>query len=166
MLIYHPAYDAYHCIFRALLITNAIKILEAPKLRILDFFMCFPAELHRVRLPKEHLEARRVAVTLKNEYHGPVSMKQAFRDMEHIQLAAFRTLAASQLFDPGELASGLVRRTDAAVPTDLIDRLAIASQAQGAILSYITKKLADLPLQGIDGLKHRTGLMEYRYDNV
>ena len=163
MLIYHPAYDAYHCVFRALLITDSVKVVEVAKLRILDFFMCFPAELRRVRLPKEHLEARKMATELRNEYHGPVSMKQAFRDMEHIQLAAFRTLAASQLLDAGEFASGLVRRTEVVVPTDLIERLASA-KANSTVLSYITQKLADLPLQGIDGLKHRTGLMEYRYD--
>lgn len=164
MLIYHPAYDAYHCVFRTLLITNIVKIVEVSKLRILDFFMCFPAELRHIRLPREHLEARTIAAELKNEYHGPVSMRQAFRDMEHIQIAAFRTLAASQLFDGSEFSSGLIRRTDTELPSELSQQLASASQVDGTVLSYITKKLADLPLQGVDGLKHRTGLMEHRYD--
>lgn len=164
MLIYHPAYDAYHCVFRALLITDSVQVLEVAKLRILDFFLCFPAELRGIRLPKEHSEARKMAQGLKNQYHGPVSMKQTFRDMEHIQLAAFRTLAASRLVDTAELTSGLVRRTSTSVPQDLVHRLAEATAHNKQVVSYLTKQLAELPLLGIDGLKHRTGLMEHRYD--
>ncbi|KIP15259.1 hypothetical protein KY49_4595 [Burkholderia sp. MSHR3999] len=39
-----------------------------------------------------------------------------------------------------------------------------ASDTDRIVVEYIVKKLASIPLLGNDGLKHRTGLMEHRYD--
>ena len=164
MLIYHPAYDAYHCVFRALFLTEKLPLLEVPRLRILDFFLCFPSEVRRVRLPKELAEARKTAQALVNEYHGPVSMQQAFRDMQHIQQAAFRTLAASKIFEPYELEQGMIKRSQLPLPTELKQKIAEAMQNSSKAIDLVVEKLGSLPLQGIDGLKHRTGLMEHRYD--
>lgn len=164
MLVYHPAYDAYHCIFRSLLITNRIQIIEVAKLRILDFFFCFPAEIQRIRLPRGHSEARQLAQASANQYHGPVSLHQAFCDMEHIQLAAFRTLAASQFIKSDEFESGLVRRTSTEIPEELSIKLAGASEENKTIVDFLVNKLGKLDLLGTNGLKHRTGLMEHRYD--
>lgn len=164
MLIYHPAYDAYHCVFRSLLITGRMKVIETAKLRILDFFLCFPAEIQKIRLPREHSEARRLAQSVANQYHGPVSMHQAFRDMEHIQFAAFRTLAASRLIVSDEFEAGLVRRTELEVPGELHATLVQASIANKTIVDYLVANLGRIQLLGVDGLKHRTGLMEHRYD--
>jgi hypothetical protein len=164
MLIYHPAYDAYHCVFRTLLITSTIRIIEVPKLRILDFYFCFPAELNKVRLPKGHGEGKRIARLAQNIYHGPISTHHVFRDMEHIQNSAFRTLAASSLIDTGEFESGLVRRRDLPIPQELDDRIKREMEENLGLINYITEKLNELPLLGENGLKHRTGLMEHRYD--
>lgn len=164
MLIYHSAYDAYHCIFRTLVILEKLKVVEVVKLRILDFYFCFPAELKRIRLPRGHNEAKKIAAELANIYHGPVSAIQTFRDMEHIQLAAFRTLAASHLIDAAEFQSGLVRRSELALPQYLNEKVAEALGQNNRLTSYVVEKLADLPLLGVDGLKHRTGLLDYKYD--
>lgn len=164
MLVYHSAYDAYHCVFRSLLITSRMTVIETPKLRILDFFLCFPAEIQKVRLPREHSDARRMAQGMANQYHGPVSMHQAFRDMEHIQLAAFRTLVASRLIAPNDFETGLVRRTKIEVPEELHTTLAQASAANRVLVDYLVNSLGQIQLLGVDGLKHRTGLMEHRYD--
>ncbi|WP_238913012.1 ABC-three component system middle component 5 [Achromobacter insolitus] len=166
MLIYHPAYDAYHCIFRSLLITGTLPTVEEAKLRILDFFLCFPAELQNVRLPVDHSGAKALAKSLKNVYHGPLSKQKAFRDMEHIQIAAFRTLAASGLLNAPELETGLIRRTGLPIPPELTSQLQNFFEKNKSLVNYLLTKLADIPLLGKDGLKHRTGLMEYRYDNV
>ncbi len=166
MLIYHPAYDAYHCVFRSLLITNHLKVIEVPKLRILDFFLCFPAEIQRIRLPLTHREGRQISKSAANPYRGPTNMNQAFHKMEHIQLAAYRTLAASSLIVADELESGLVRRTQAEVPMELQDMLSKAVQNSQSVVTYLVDKLGQIELLGIDGLKHRTGLMEHRYDVV
>ena len=164
MLIYHPAYDAYHCVFRALLITQLIPKMELSRLRILDFFLCFPGEIRNVRLPQQQNEARREAKSLVNEYHGPVNMHHAFRDMQHLQHAAFRSLAASGLFDPNEFERGVVSRTSANIPDELSGTISAARARDKVAIRCVIDMLGSMSLNGIDGLKDRTGLMEHRYD--
>lgn len=167
MLIYHPAFDAYHCVYRMLVITGALPTLEFAKLRILDYYMCFPAELASIQLPQEHTEIRRVARAIKNEYRGPVSAARTFRDMEPIQHAAARLLAASGVFDPRQLESGTVSRTGSALPDGLLraqDSEPASSGLAATASQYVLHRLSSLPLSGPGGLKHRTGLMEHRYD--
>lgn len=167
MLIYHPAFDAYHCVFRMLVISSAVPSLDLAKLRILDYYMCFPAEVALIQLPQEHTEIRKAARTIKNEYRGPVSARRTFRDMEPIQHAAARLLAASGVFDSRQLEIGIVLRTSKVLPDALQHAQALESANSGpavAVSNYVLHKLSNLPLSGSGGLKQRTGLMEHRYD--
>lgn len=164
MLIYHPAFDAYHCVFRMLKVTELTRRLELSKLRILDFYLCFPAEIAAIQLPKEHVEVKKIARGLKNEYRGPVSTTRTFREMEPIQLASARLLAASRLLDAELLSSGIVQRSEVVVPPALKDSLDRQNESGDAVSTYILTKMSEIPLAGLNGLKQRTGLMEYRYD--
>jgi hypothetical protein len=167
VLIYHPAFDAYHCVFRMLVISGVLPILELAKLRILDYYMCFPAEVALIQLPQDHTEIRRIARAIKNEYRGPVSSHRTFRDMEPIQHAAARLLAASGVFDSRQLELGNVSRTSTPLPDDLLQAQALEPVSSGpatAVSNYVLHKLSVLPLSGVGGLKQRTGLMEHRYD--
>jgi hypothetical protein len=164
MLIYHPAHDAYHAIFRALLIVETLQTLELEKLRLLDFYLLFPAELKQVRLPREHASAKKKAEQLFNIYHGPVNGRQTFRDLEPIQLAAIRALAASNLIDHQELEFGHAKRTLTPIPPSLIAPLNLSRERSDVMTDYVLKKFAELPLTGVGGLKERTKLLEYRYD--
>lgn len=167
MLIYHPAFDAYHCVFRMLVISGVQPVLELAKLRILDYYMCFPAEVALIQLPQDHTDIRKLARNIKNEYRGPVSANRTFRDMEPIQHAAARMLAASGVFDSRQLELGNVSRTNNALPDDLLRAQALepaSSSSAAAVSNYVLHKLSTLPLSGVGGLKQRTGLMEHRYD--
>jgi hypothetical protein len=167
VLIYHPAFDAYHCVFRMLVASGAVPALELAKLRILDYYLCFPAEVASIQLPQEHTEIRKVARTIKNEYRGPVNAQRTFREMEPIQQAAARLLAASGVFDSRQLELGTVSRTNHALPDDLLQTHAlepVTSTAAAAVEKYVLHKLSRLPLTGPGGLKQRTGLMDHRYD--
>lgn len=167
MLIYHPAFDAYHCAFRAVAITNATSELELAKLRIVDFFLCFPAEVANIQLPVDHTKIRKIARTIKNDYRGPLNSVRTFTEMETIQMAATRMLAASGLFNPSKLEVGIVLRTSMPVPDRLLalqHAATMSSSSESAVRDYILNALSRIPLGGRDGLKQRTGLMEYRYD--
>lgn len=166
MLIYHPAFDAYHCVFRVLYITNTLTELEIEKLRIIDFYLAFPSEVMNIKLPREHTSIRKYAQKTQNVYHGPVNAKQTFRDMSNIQNAVIRSLGASNHLDKSALNEGVVLRTKKQVSDDLLNAFEIVSIKDNVINKFILEKLVDIPLNGIDGLKDRTGLMEYRYDNV
>jgi hypothetical protein len=164
MLIYHPAYDAYHAVFRTLMIVEELHSLEIEKVRLLDFYLVFPAEIRHVRLPRGHLADKRRAERLVNVYHGPVNGAQAFRDMEPIQLAAIRALAASTLIDPTQYEQGYAVRSKEPVPNDLAKPVHSAKAREQTMTDYVLGKFASIPLRGSDGLKERTRLMEHRYD--
>lgn len=166
MLIYHPAYDAYHCVFRVLYTTNSLTELEVAKLRIIDFYLAFPGEVMNIKLPREHTFIRKYAQKVQNIYHGPVNAKQTFRDMGHIQHAVIRSLGASNHLDQSALNEGIVLRTKKRLSEDLLSAFENSGIKDNQINKFILEKLVDIPLNGINGLKDRTGLMEYRYDNV
>jgi hypothetical protein len=164
MLIYHPAFDAYHCVFRLLQITERLRRIEFAKLRIIDFYYCFPAELASVSLPAGHSAARALAKEARNPYHGPVSVARSFRDMESLQIAATRFLAASQIFKHEKYEVGMIERTEIPLPDNLLAAVLSAEVANDALHRYVLTSFGDIPLLGNNGLKRRTGLMEHRYD--
>lgn len=167
MLIYHPAYDAYHCIFRMLTITSQHRFLEYSKLRILDFYFCFPAEVALVQLPQEHIEVKKVARAAKNIYRGPISAQRVFRELEPIQRTAARLLSLSGVFSHAEFEeNGQIVRTGQILPKELVSSIGKSTEMLDAVQEFVVFKMAGIPLQGIGGLKQRTGLMEHRYDAV
>lgn len=166
MLIYHPAFDAYHCVFRMLAITESLRHLEYSKLRILDFYLCFPAEVAVVQLPQEHIELKKLARAAKNDYRGPVSTQRTFRDLESIQFSAARLLAASKIFDCEQLELGTTLRTNLKLPEALQANISAIRTSNDTVVEYVLTKMGEIPLAGVGGLKQRTGLMEYRYDAI
>ena len=166
MLIYHPAFDAYHCVYRIVAITNSIPELELAKLRILDYYLCFPAEVAKIELPQSHGKFRSIARNANNKFRGPVSPLRTFRDLEAIQLAATRLLVASKVFDFEKLETGIVTRTSWLTPPSLKAAANPVATVSPELTEYILTQLSKLPLGGLGGLKQRTGLMEYRYDSV
>ena len=164
MLIYHPAYDAYHCVFRMLLIATSIKEVEIEKARLLDFYLMFPSAVSKIRLPANLIEARRLAKSVSNVYHDPINIASTFRDMREIQQAALKCIAASGLIDVDKLSNGYVSRTALSVPEDIQRKISEFIDKRQPLAGIVLSGLAEIPLRGDNGLKHRTELMEHRYD--
>lgn len=165
MLIYHPAFDAYHCVFRMMALMKLVPELEVDKARLLDFYLAFPSAINDIRLPSTFAHGRRLAKSLSNTYRDPLNPKAAFRDMCQIQLTALRNIAALGLIDLNSFEQGIVKRLQSvATPERLGENLSRYLESQKEILSFLSSDLAQLPLRGLDGLKHRTALLEYRYD--
>lgn len=166
MLIYHPAYDAYHCVYRLIAITDVLREIEFAKLRILDFYLCFPSEIVNIELPQAHQKIRRLAKNAKNKFRGPISKDRTFRDLESIHHSAVKLLAASGVFNADNLESGTVSRTDWKAPDDFRHNDRFVASATQELAEYVVNQLSTLPLRGPNGLKQRTGLMEFRYDPI
>ncbi|MDX2353240.1 ABC-three component system middle component 5 [Stutzerimonas xanthomarina] len=52
MLMYHPAFDANHCLYRIVSILRATddQQISWPLLRMLDFYYLFPGQLKNIKL--------------------------------------------------------------------------------------------------------------------
>lgn len=166
MLIYHPAFDAYHCVYRMTMLTQKVKELKYSKLRILDFYLCFPAEIAKIELPKDLQNIRAVAKVATNKFRGPVSSLRTFHDLEQIQNSAIRLLAASDVFDSKKLEDGIISRTSRALPKEFSKTTSDPLNQSSTLMDFVLTQLSALPLHGTGGLKQRSGLMEYRYDPV
>lgn len=166
MLIYHPAMDAYHCVFRILLVLDRINNIEVDKARILDFYIAFPSAILSVRLPDSMRRRRKFLGTCKNPYRDPLSPIASFHEMTRIQEAAIQCIAASGLVEKDPISHGILVRSRIELSNDLKQQINNYSSSNADLFNIILNELSAIPLLGADGLKHRTSLMEYRYDNV
>lgn len=164
MLVYHPAYDAYHCLFRMMAIIEGAGKVEIDKLKIMDFYILFPALLSEVKIPRQFVKIRKSAEGVYNEYHDPLNPRMIFKEMRHIQDAAIKCMLAAGYINPDELNNGYVVRTEKDIPHNLLIKMKSFLHDKEPFSSFIIKSMATFHLTGPDGLKSRTKLMEYRYD--
>lgn len=166
MLIYDQSKDPYHSAVRALGISEALgaDALEVPKLTILDLAVTFPALLRHFRLPRDLQDLKKLDLARPSVFRPAPASHAAVEAIRAIQAVALATLASGQVIRADSLRRGLFARTDREIPDALREAVASwvardADQKQAIILG-----LSRIPLNGPDGLKHRTGLMEHRYD--
>lgn len=166
MLVYHPAFDAYHCTLRIAALLANDKRIDVEKTRILDFYLAFPSAMLSMRLPAELGSVRPMVRQLENVYRDPVSPKRTFVEMRHVQIAALGCLAAADIIDGSQLSTGIVERTAKALPPKLDVAVKDFMAYENAVLRLLMTKIAQIPTAGPNGLKDRSGLLEYRYDAV
>ncbi|QOV79865.1 hypothetical protein INS04_04770 [Enterobacter asburiae] len=164
MLVYHPAYDAYHCLFRMMAIIERTGEVEIDKLKILDFYVLFPFLLSNVKMPRQHVKIKQTAERIYNEYHDPLNPEIIFKEMRHIQDAAIKCMLAAGYIGSDELNTGYVVRTDKELPQKLALEMKEFLDNKEPFSSFIIQSMAKFHLIGPDGLKSRTKLMEHRYD--
>lgn len=161
MLVYHPAFDSYHCLFRSISILEACGKCEVERLRILDFCLAFPTTVSKFRLPLGRSAVKKAALGASNPYRDPISARAMFANLSAIQMAAFSCLTATGL---ATLEAGVLTRTQAALPSVIKERCLRMQAQENTFFSILLSQLNDLPLFGPDGLKARSELMEFRYD--
>jgi hypothetical protein len=147
-----------------LAVAERVSETEVDKARLLDFYLLFPAMVASIRLPAAMRDARKLAKAEANVYHDPLNAATTFRELRHIQEAALRCVAASGLIDKVRFEAGYVTRTDLQIPDELKQKVDAFIAQRQPVADVVLKELASIPLRGHDGLKHRTDLMEYKYD--
>lgn len=167
MLIYSPAYDLYHTMFRILQITEGSEqVMEVDKLRILDFYLAFPAELMEIKNFRGFRKYRKYLKAEINQYERVIDRKRLFFKMEQIQISAMKALVSYSLLDAGEFKNGKIKRTDTPLTKQLSTKIQEEFKSNQNLLTLITGPLASLKLYGHLGLKVKTNLIEFKYDAV
>jgi hypothetical protein len=166
MLVYHPAFDAYHCVFRLLAIAEKQASIETDRLRILDLLLCFPAVVASFRLPQRAMNLRKPAKVADNPYRTPLSPKASFDSLAASYDGALACLAAASFVVPASLREGVIVRTSLLLPDELVRQCASLRTREHLFFEQILPALLEIPLLGQDGLKARSGLLEHRYDTA
>lgn len=168
MLIYDPALDPYHSAIRTLAITisasqrNIALTLDAA--RIADYFLVYPYKMLGFKFPTEYRAMRAAVKATKNPYRQASGDRAAFERMRPIFFAALSGLAAAQVVDIPALKHGILSLTDGSLPADLAAAVARFHDRQTEVGRFVLSDLLGLPANGENGLKHRSGLIEHRYD--
>ena len=171
-LTYVAGYDPYHAIFRnifLLLFVSKVEI-EVEKLRILDFYTCFP------HLAASFKPSRKIAGQIKShnamvnnypdtDYSSKMDPATLFRRMRPAQLAGINSLAAYGLIEGESFRRDWVRRTSAPLPEPIVSKAESFRASNPALFTFLSS-IESIPLNGEGGLKARSNLEEYRYDTI
>jgi len=158
-------FDTYHCALRISCIAfdSGENEIEWDRLRLLDFYVTFPHLLRKMRMPKEFMAERSALKEVLDPYESLPSPAKLFFQLGEIESAAAKLLAAGGFIDRDSLLRGAV----VLQPTSkhrLQDLLAPLQFRNSRWYALVVNKLAHYPMHGHDGLKNRSGLMEYRHD--
>ncbi|WP_316749594.1 ABC-three component system middle component 5 [Pedobacter gandavensis] len=166
-LAYHPAFDLYNCIFRMLCLLDGSKELELSfdKLRIWDFYLTFPSQVKEIQFPSELRKNKNTLFKVEdNAYEKLINPKRIFERMHSYQLAAVRCLASYGFVDAESLSRNVIKRTKKPLPVDLKEEIEGISPLKKNIIKLLVSDFVSLPLYGENGLKHRTKLIDFKYD--
>jgi hypothetical protein len=167
MLIYHPAQDVNHCIFRTLLLLEHTvhNDIEIELYRLLDFYILFPHFLrYIIPLPNELRNYKRVLADIPDPFESMRNSKRIMYELESLQTVAIHNLLAKKLIDIDSFNSKRLRRTEEAIPLELNSTIQASKVAQKEWFRMVVNELPMIDFGGKSGLKKRTGLMEFRYD--
>lgn len=170
-LTYNEAFDPYHTAFRLLRLDSTCNFGEPVHfdlIRILDFYLLFPFRLQSIRLFSADTEWRRISKAyLKLSPYGDLPEDvNLFSRMEHFQRAALTSLANSGVISKTEWERNEVKYLSSRVPEEMHQRFKELNKSMPDVVEILCAIKEKYPLLGRDGLKDRTGLLEYRYDAV
>lgn len=168
-LTYQPAFDPFHTVFRFFRLREALLAeFEIPRdhFRILDFYLLFPFRVGDMRLAPKHKRFRKIAeeFVATRPYGNVPDDRTVFGRMKPIQAAAFDTLVGQNYLAEEKFRLGMVASTSVALPDDLRERVIKANLAEKNLVNFLAVLARDYELLGDNGLKARSGLMDYRYD--
>jgi hypothetical protein len=134
----------------------------------MDFFLLFPFRLQGMRLQAEHLNWRKIskAYAYRQPYGDLPDDVTIFSRMEPFQRAAASSLAHQEFTEASSWERNQILFTNKAIPSALAARCVAANQQMGDFVGLLCEMQAKYQLGGRDGLKDRTGLLEYRYDSI
>ena len=168
MLLYHPATDFYHCWLRfACLLCNCRERgIEFDRIRIIDFLLCFPHELENCRLPAaSSKKLRELIKQLPCTYEDPSSIRQGFRQISKVQGQVAMDMVSKGIVQRTAYREGLLIPAIDTSTSGLLDKVAQTWEDRTVEWRQMTVDvLLSIPLNGQNGLKARSGLLEYRYD--
>jgi hypothetical protein len=139
------------------------EVVEAERMRIWDFYFVFPAETAKISIPRDLWTLKRTDFP-QNPYEELIDSKMIFERMRPFQMAAYRHLAALGLIQSAQLLENKIVRTAQPIPNDLLQRMGRVDDEHQHVLRLIASPLNDLKLYGVNGLKYRTKLLDFRYD--
>ena len=168
MLIYDPALDPYHTAVRILAIANSeaasTGTLTIDAARIADYFLVYPYKMADFKFPAEFKSVRTAVKATENPYRHANGNRAVFERMKPIFFAAVSGLAAAGILNGAALKHGTLALDDMPALGELAAAVQRYRARQTAVGQFVLTDFLEIPAAGENGLKHRSNLIEHRYD--
>lgn len=167
MLMYHPAQDINHCVFRILMTTENSEhdMLKIDVYRLIDFYTLFPYLLRLIaKLPSPLHRFKSKFNEIPEPFESLKNTRRIIYELEQLQSIAMQNLVAKGLLDSKSFNEGYLKRTDKKLPASFSDAIRDSRLLKEDWFEVLINEFPKAKLTGNNGLKARTGLMEYRYD--
>lgn len=166
MILFHPAKDINHCMYRMIaLLLSTEQNLTVEKLRVLDFYYSFPHLLKKISpWPQDIREYKQYIKKILDPYEEIINIKRLFFEMERVQKTSIATLYAKSLLDNKLYRDDKIALDSKLVPVEIIECIKNDSFINSDVFKLISRGLMETTWEGKQGLKFRTGLLEYKYD--
>lgn len=167
MLMYHPAFDANHCLYRIVSILHAANDapISWPLLRMLDFYYLFPSQLKNIKpWPREIQKLKAQAMKIPTQFEDLTNPARTFFELQPFQKTAMLELIAKGVLSKPSFDKGIMKLEPGTLPSAYTALLDTDDFLKSDAFRVITKGLPSAEFNGSSGLKSRSGLMEYVYD--
>jgi hypothetical protein len=171
MIVYNQALDFYHTIFRLLHFLNKFEnndVLEIERVRIWDFYLLFPSEIHNIRLKQNESDIRKIRKEFikdsKNPYERITGNRKIFEKIKPYQLSALNCIASYGIIDKALLNQQRILIINKKILVDFVNKFQELSPKEKNVIALMTSHFNQVSLFGTDGLKNRTNLIESKYD--
>lgn len=167
MIIYHHRNDVFNCIFRFVSIFHLLdgEKIEFERLKIIDFYFAFPHLLVSTTIPRTSgsSKIKKFAQTLSIPYENLPSNRILFSEMGDFQSQALDILRSNEvlILEDGWLSVGEAFRRE-----EIMQLFTSSRFTSSQMFKMLVTVFMACNLHGANGLKSKTGLMEYRYDAV
>lgn len=170
-LSYNEAFDPYHAVFRFLRLFFGCKLREPvpyDKFRILDFYLLYPFRLQNLQLFADDTRWRAVSRSYARlkPYGELPDDNSLFERMGSFQKAAVSSMARAGIISDDEWTRNRILFLPDRIPGDAEKRCQELNDTMAEIIEILSEINARYELNGRNGLKARSGLLEYRYDPV
>ena len=170
MILYNNAFDLYHTIFRILHLLNKVsddEVIEIDRIRIWDYYVLFTNEILKVKPKRDEKEFKKILEMLKannNPYQQIYDQKKTLEKIKPYQLAALNSLASYNITEKDSLLREEIKINSSEILKKYVESVGDLSNREKNIVAIMTSVFRNISLQGNDGLKKRTDLIEYKYD--
>lgn len=166
MILYHPLKDANHCIYRMLsILVKSPSEISLERLRVIDFFHIFPHLLASISpWPSDIGEYKKYTKKIPPSFESIPDKRRLFYELTEIHKQSILTLVSKGILDKDRAKSGVAMLNKNNIPEKLITTIENDEYNNSKIFEILTKGLTVTPWSGRNGLKDRSGLMEFRYD--
>jgi hypothetical protein len=156
MLVYHPAFDNYHCIVRILKILNNIPNVQhnIDRIKIYDYLLLFPNDLRKLSLPTAWNNYK--TIKPQNRFNAVQNSVDVYNRISGFQNIALSALASFGLIDNSLFNNDYIKLNDVVTEIPLI-----LTDVEVKLFDFINRYLNNL---NIKELKERTKLMNHRYE--